>query len=186
MRANLNTTQNFQYLDLKPFADALNPKAIVLNKDTFVRFGIEGVTTQKITSKNALFHQAQKLADRVLDDKELELEQELLVATKGNTVVGFINFQESAIKNFGHVSVLGVAPNFEGQGIGWQLLQEAMTEFKKKGLKYMYLEATEDSHTYYEYKGLHHFSETETPLELTSTYTAKATGSQMYWCELKN
>ena len=59
---------------------------------------------------------------------------DVVIATKGDHIVGFVSWSTDETKNTGEIGLNAVHPDHSGEGIGQQMYEHALSEMRKRGM----------------------------------------------------
>src|SRR5688572_17485998 len=77
---------------------------------------------------------------RHLDDDAARDPAGIFVAEDGGRVVGYITTWQDREAGIGHIPNIAIAPEFRGHGLGRQLIEHALAEFRASGLTHAKIE----------------------------------------------
>ena len=65
---------------------------------------------------------------------------DIFVVEVGGRIAGFITTWQDKGAGIGHIPNIGLAPEFQGQGLGRKLIQHALSHFRRSGMSYAKIE----------------------------------------------
>jgi ribosomal protein S18 acetylase RimI-like enzyme len=120
-------------VSIRPYREADREAIRALTTEGFVGVAVEHAIEQRWPETSPLTWDQRKLLDVEADlDRHPET---CFVAEEGDQVVVYVTATISVAKSQGHIRDLVVGAPLRGRGVGRRLLQRAIAEFRRRGVR---------------------------------------------------
>jgi len=123
---------------IRPFREADRPALYDITAHSFKDASIHGRLEDLYGEINGTTWSERKA--REIDQDILTEPEGVLVAEEQGRVVGYVTTTTDEFSSIGRIPNLAVAPDFQGRGLGKQLINAALDRFRAQGMQYAKIE----------------------------------------------